>query len=535
MSELKNKLMNAGKLVGSGRVSRRDFMQLAIAAGLTIPAASALFVKSVRAQPKQGGVARFGLAHAATTDNLDPGSWPDTFTQTAFWGAGCNSLTIIDHTGDIVPDFAESFEPDEGAKKWVFKLRRGATFHDGRDVTADDVVASYRLHMGEDTGSAAKSLLEAITDIQPDGPETVVFTLREANADFPFIASDYHLPILPAKDDGSADWQSGNWTGAFTLEEFEPGVSARLIRNPNYFKEGQPYFDEVEFIGIPDTAARINALQTGDVHFIGRPDLKTLNLLSRAPGIEIIEQTGYAHYVIPMHTNVAPFDNVDVRLALKYAIDRQDIVNKVFLGHGTPGNDNPIAPNIKFATDPDPKHVYDPERAKSHLQKAGLSSLSVDLSTSDAAFAGAVDAAALYKEHAAAAGININVVREPADAYWDNVWLKKPFCFSYWSGRPTADWMFSTAYAADAEWNDSMWKNPRFNELLVDARAETDEETRAAMYAEMQEILHTEGGVVVMVFNNFIHAHSDKLGHDEVAANWENDGLKVAERWWFTE
>jgi peptide/nickel transport system substrate-binding protein len=80
-----------------------------------------------------------------------------------------------------------------------------------------------------------------------------------------------------------------------------------------------------------------------------------------------------------------------------------------------------------------------------------------------------------------------------------------------------------------------MWNNPRFNELMVSARAETDEETRAAMYAEMQTILHTEGGVIVMVFNNILHAHSDKLAYVDLAANWENDGLKVAERWWFTE
>lgn len=534
MSELKHKLSLAEKLVGRG-VSRRDFMQLAIAAGLTVAAADALFVKAVRAQPRQGGVARFGLAHGATTDNLDPGSWPDTFTQTAFWGSGCNSLTVVTHTGDIAPDLAESFEPAEGARKWVFKLRRGTTFHDGKPVTPQDVVASFRHHMGDDSGSAAKSLLESVTDIQGDGPETVIFTLKEANADFPYIASDYHIPILPSKN-GAADWQSGNWTGPFSLEEFQPGVNARLKRNPNYFHEGKPYFDEVEFIAIPDTAARINALMTGDVQFIGRPDLKTLTMLERSPGVKVIEQTGYAHYVIPMHTTVAPFDNVDVRLALKYAIDRQDIVNKVFLGHGTAGNDNPIPPQgVKFAINPEPVHSYDPERAKSHLQKAGLSSLSVDLSTSDAAFAGAVDAATLYKEHAAAAGIDINVVREPADAYWDNVWLKKPFCFSYWSGRPTADWMFATAYAKDAAWNDSKWDNPRFNELMVSARAETDEETRAAMYAEMQTILHTEGGVIVMVFNNILHAHSDKLAYGDLAANWENDGLKVAERWWFTE
>ena len=107
------------------------------------------------------------------------------------------------------------------------------------------------------------------------------------------------------------------------------------------------------------------------------------------------------------------------------------------------------------------------------------------------------------KEHAKACGIDINVIREPDDGYWDNVWLKKPFVASYWSGRPTCDWMFTTAYAADAAWNDTFWKNPRFNELLVAARAETDEAKRAAMYAEMQQLLHDDGGLINLVFNSY--------------------------------
>ena len=138
-----------------------------------------------------------------------------------------------------------------------------------------------------------------------------------------------------------------------------------------------------------------------------------------------------------MNVTVAPFDNVNVRMALKYAIDRKAIVDKVFYGHGTPGNDNPIAPTIQFAIDPQPRHDYDPEKAKAYLKKAGLDSLKVDLSVADAAFAGAVDAALLYKDSAAKAGIDINVIREPDDGYWDNVWLKKPWCMSYWNGRPT--------------------------------------------------------------------------------------------------
>ena len=122
----------------------------------------------------------------------------------------------------------------------MFKLRKGVTFHDGKEVTANDVVASFRHHMREDSKSAAKSLLEPIADIKADGKETAVFTLSGGNADFPYIASDYHIPIMPAKDDGSVDWQSGVRTGPFVFDAWEPGVRAKLKRNPNYYKEGHP-------------------------------------------------------------------------------------------------------------------------------------------------------------------------------------------------------------------------------------------------------------------------------------------------------
>lgn len=519
-----------------GRISRREFLGRAAALGVGTALATTMLsqVGFAQSAPKKGGFARFGMAHGATTDSLDPGTYPDTFTQCAFWGAMSNSLTDVDDKGEVQGDLAESFESSDGAKKWTFKLRKGLTFSNGKSVTAEDVVASFRHHMGKDSKSAVKSLLEAVADIKADGADTVVFTLSAGNADFPYIASDYHIPVMPQKD-GVADWQSAVRTGPFVLERFEPGVRAKLKRNPNYHKNGKPYFDEVEFLALTDVTARTNALTTGEVHFIGRCDLKTLNLLQRNTGIEIDVLTGSGHHVLPMNVNVPPFDNNDVRLALKYAIDREDIAKKVFLGYATPGNDNPIPPppSIKYAIDPQPRFTYDPEKAKAHLKKAGLSSLKVDLSAADAAFAGAVDAAVLYKEHAAKAGIDINVVREPNDGYWSNVWLKKPWCASYWTGRPTCDWMFTTAYAADAAWNETHWKHPRFNELLVQARAETDDQKRAAMYAEMQQLIHDEGGNIVLVFNNFVSAHSKKLAHGKVAANFENDGLRIAERWWF--
>jgi len=167
------------------------------------------------------------------------------------------------------------------------------------------------------------------------------------------------------------------------------------------------------------------------------------------------------------------------------------------------------------------------------FKKAGVTGHTFNLHAADAAFAGAVDVAILYKEQAAKAGINIKVIREPNDGYWSDVWLKKEWCFSYWWGRPTEDWMFSTTYAANSNWNEGFWKNDRFNELLKTARAELDEKKRREMYVEMQRIVRDEGASVIPLFPSDIMATTTKLKHENVAANIEMDGCKLPERWWF--
>ena len=270
------------------------------------------------------------------------------------------------------------------------------------------------------------------------------------------------IPILPAKPDGTADWQSGNRTGAFVFNSsILPDAQWPTEGSPTS-KSGKPHFDEVTFLTLADVGARTNALTTGEVDWIGRCDLKTLGMLKRDPHVAIAEYTGYGHYVFPMMVDKPPFDNVDVRTALKYALNREEITKKIFFGHAKAGNDNPIAPGVKFSINPKPQFAYDPEKAKFHLKKAGMSNLKVDLSIAEAAFNGAVDAAVLFQQHAKAAGIDINVIREPDDGYWDNVWLKKAWCGGYWSGWPTCDWMFTTVYATGAAWNETHYANPKF-------------------------------------------------------------------------
>jgi peptide/nickel transport system substrate-binding protein len=236
-----------------------------------------------------------------------------------------------------------------------------------------------------------------------------------------------------------------------------------------------------------------------------------------------------------MLTNVAPFGDVNVRRALKYGLDRQEMVDKILQGHGTVGNDSPIGPANQYYHAEMEQLEFDPDKSKFYLREAGLDSLDIDLSASNAAFEGAVDAAQLFQASASQSGININVVQEPADGYWSNVWMNKPFCASYWSGRATEDWMFSTAYEQDAPWNDSQWDSDdsaRFQELLLLARAELDSDTRREQYHEMQQILRDDGGVLLPMFANNVQAVNNRISSPEtVGGVWQMDNGRMAERW----
>ncbi|WP_328187210.1 ABC transporter substrate-binding protein [Marinobacter sp. OP 3.4] len=527
---------NLDRQARTGMVSRRDFLKTAAAAGIVASGAGALAVPAFGAgpedAPKRGGHFRLGLSRGSTTDTLDPAKFADVFMQSVGFAIH-NYLTELTEDGELVGELAESWEPAPDATRWVFHLRKGVTFHNGKSLTAADVVASFNHHRGENSQSAAKGIVDPIASIETDGPHTVIFNLKSANADFPAITSDYHMAILPEKG-GEIDPDSGIGCGGYILQNLEPGVEAVVTRNPDYWKSDRAWFDKITFLAITDTAARTNALRTGQIDAMDRVDLKTVNLLKMDPNLEVNSVDSDQIYYFPMDTQAAPFNDNNVRLALKHAVDREDLVERVLKGYGRVGNDHPIGASYRYFADL-PQRQYDPDKARHYLKKAGMDSLTVDLSTSSAVFTGAVDAAVLFKEHAAQAGININVRREPADGYWDNIWRKRPWCMSYSSPRATADWFFSQYYSADAAWNDTNWKNQRFNELLVAARAELDEDKRAGMYAEMQRLIHDDGGSVAPAFSAYVSAARTNVGHGRIAMNRDMDGNRIAERWWFKD
>ncbi|RKF16795.1 ABC transporter substrate-binding protein [Roseovarius spongiae] len=513
-------------------LSRRAFIQRALSTGVSLSAATVLADRALAATPVRGGHMRFGIGHGSSTDVLDPGKVLNGLLSATHY-AVTNTLTEVDTDGRLIPKLATEWDATPDARIWTFKLRQGVTFHDGKPLTTDDVIASINHHRGEDSSSSAKTMVAAITDVKADGPDRVVVELSGGDADFPFKLSSFNFPIYAARADGSLAFEDGVGVGAYKLTGFEPGVRATFERNPDYWNAERGHFDSAELISIKDVTARTNALRTGAIDGMDRVELKTAARLRELAGIDVHEVESKTHYTFPMHTNAAPFDDNHVRMAVKLGLDREAMLQTILFGHGQVGNDHPISSAYPYFDADLAQRAHDPDKARWHLKQAGLDSVALTLHASDAAFPGAVDAAVLYKEQAAAAGIDITVKREPSDGYWSEVWMQKPFCACYWPGYATQDSIFTQAYAKGASWNDTLWDNARFDSLLVQARSELDPATRGALYAEMQALLRDDGGVVVPFFANDVFAVSDKVGMGQVSNNYEVDGRLFLERWWF--
>ena len=513
----------------SGRMSRREFLGRTSTLALTLTASSSLFGSAFAATPKKGGHMRLGMGHGSTTDTLNPATIENGAQWVAAYGVA-NTLVELAADGSLIPALATEWGASDDAKTWTFKLRKGVEFHNGKTMTSEDVIASINFHRGKDTKSVGKIIMDAVTEVRADGPHALVIELSGGNADFPFNFNEAVFGIYPANGD-TIDWQSGG-SGGYKIKDANPGSRYLFERNPNYWKDGSAHADTIELLTLADSNARNSALLTGAVDVIDQVDLKTVTLMARAPNITIEEGAGPLHYVFPMQTKVAPFDNPDLRKALKFAIDREEMVKKILIGHGVVGNDNPIGPSYRFYASDIEQTKYDPDKARHHMEKSGLAGTKIPLRVADAAFAGAVDAALLYQASAAKAGIEIDVVREPNDGYWSNVWNKKPWCASYWGGYTTADTMLTTGYAAGAAWNDTQWDNPQFDKLLVAARAELDNEKRAEMYRDMQIMLRDDGGVIAPMFATAVTARNDKIAHGEQSWVRAFDGRRIMERWW---
>ena len=514
--------------IKKGSVSRRDFLSATSALGATTALGLVFPSRAAYGAPKRGGTLKLGLAGGHTTDTMDPLTSVDNVQVILCW-ATYNNLVELNAKREAIPELAESWDAEPGAKVWHFNLRKDAEFHNGKALDADDVIYSLNRHRGPDTKSGSAGLMKSITDIKKTSKRQVRVELSGGNADLPYIFSAFHLCIVPADFD---DWANPVGTGAYRLVSYEAGVRAAGERNPNYWKADRAHVDAYQVTAINDETARLNALRTDEVHISSLVTSRLAGKLDSEPDINVVRSPGPQHYSMPMDIRAAPYSDNHVRQALKYSIDRAEVLKRIASGYGSLGNDHPIGPSDPFYNHELPIRPHDLDKAKWHLQQAGMESLTVDLSTSEAAGPGGSDIAVLLKESAKSAGITVNVVQEPADGYWSNVWLKKPFMMSFWNGRETTDMMLTLGYSSESSWNESHWDRPDFEAKLAEARALLDFAKRREIYWDLQRMLSEEGASVIPLFNDFLDGYSTQVGGAVPDAARATVGARPIERCW---
>jgi peptide/nickel transport system substrate-binding protein len=481
--------------------------------------------------PKKGGTLRIGMEGGSPSDSLDPRTYADSIPismSLMLW----NNLVEVADNGDAVGELFESWEVKPGATDWTFNIRKGITFTSGKTLDADDVIYSINMHRGE-TKSPAKSLMADISDIKKINANQVQILMSNGNLDLPFNLSDYHIIVVPA---GTTDFSKPDGTGAFTLEEFQPGVRATFKRKPgNYWKPNRGNFDRVELRYIGDAAARTQALVTGQVDIINRVDPKTAGLLAKNKNLRISRTPGMGNrFAFVALSDQAPYNNKDLMLSLKYGIDRKKIVDNVFSGYASIGNDHTVGTKMKYYDTKQKQIAYDPDKAKFHFKKSGITS-GVELQVSEGAFSGATDSGQIYQESLAKAGINMDLKRVSGDGYWDNVWLKQPFCAVYWGNRPTIDNQLTSTFFGGLKnpWNDTHFQNEEFSKLLVAARVEMDQKKRGDMYARCQSLIAENSGMVCFAVQDYLDACTTKLQGLTISGRYDMADDRIAEKGWF--
>ncbi|MBI5275770.1 MAG: ABC transporter substrate-binding protein [Burkholderiales bacterium] len=488
--------------------SRRDVLAMLAAGGMQ--AALAGGIASVAAQahaqtPRKGGRIKVAGATAAVSDTLDPAkqsNHTDYIRGFMFY----NGLTYLDGSLTPQPSLAEEFTTKD-AKTWVFKLRKGVTFHDGKPLTPQDVIFSIMRHKVAATGSRAKVLAEQVEEITATGPNEVTMRLSSPNADLPVVLGTYHFHIVK---DGTTDFNAGIGTGPYKVKEFKPGVRSIAVRNESYWKNNRPYVDEIEYVGIGDESARINALLAGELDLIGSVNPRSIDRIMATGKHSIFETKAGTYTDLVVRLDQSPGNNPDFVMALKSLFNREQMVKSILIGRGVVANDQPIDPSNRFYFKGLKQRPYDSDRAKFHFAKSGVGSTPIPVVVSPAA-TNSVEMGLVLQYAAKQIGMNLDVRRMPADGYWSQHWMKHPVGFGAINPRPSADVLLTSFFKSDAPWNESAWKNPKFDQLLIAARGEPDTARRAQMYADMQVMIHESSGIGIPFFMSNIDGHTKRL------------------------
>jgi peptide/nickel transport system substrate-binding protein len=437
-----------------------------------------------------------GFIGGGAAESFDPGQ----AGVSGYIGAA-RDMAMYDRLSQIRPDLsgvdlmlAESFEPNSDNTEWTIRLKSGIEFHDGKSLTADDVIYTIR-RAAKDPAHGAYVLTQPmkVKELQKMDELTVRIPLNRAIAELQdSFFTPYGWGIL---QDGTTDFTKPVGTGPFMFDSFTPGQSGLLKKNPNYWQSGVPYLDELEFQSIPDENARYNALLSGELDAISDMSYAHAKEQQASGAVNVLEGKGPSCVYITMAVDLKPFDDKRVRQAMRLIADREELVNNVQLGFGAVGNDLFGAAGVQYFADDIPQRTQDIEQAKSLLKQAGAEDLRVTLYSSTWG-PGMLESATVFAEQAKAAGVTIDVNNSPADTYLTNKYLKVNFGQSYAGYYPLGIW-YNLQLVTGGIWNETHWNFDSFDQLVFDAQGESDPGKAQEKYTEAQQIIWDEGGNLI--------------------------------------
>ncbi|MGW0748124.1 ABC transporter substrate-binding protein [Streptomyces sp. NPDC002587] len=498
MNDARSSLDRRGFLIATGASALA--LTAACGTGSTAPDAK----NAVEGAPRQGGRLRAAFAGGGANETLDPHA-ANLFVDAARAKALFDKLADFGADLAAVPRLAEKWEPDEALDTWRITLRKAA-FHDGRPVTAEDVLHSYRRIADPKGTFRAKASLEPI-DLDASravDPSTVEFKLKRPYAEFPNVLAAFGTYIVP-KDAASFDEPIGS--GPFSFVSFKPGSSLVVKRNDAYW-EGAPHLDELEFVVAGEESARVSALLGGQVEYAHELNPATARTHQGKGKIEIVRLPGSAMQGFVMKTDRPPFNDPRVRQAFFLIADRKELVDGALSGAGEIGNDL-FGKGYEYYPAGLPQRTQDLDKARALLKEAGAEGLRVTLDTAPAA-TGFVEAAGIFKEQAAKAGVTVEIKVGNKDTYWKDI-LNNGTLASYRSGAMPIESHISQRLLTGSTTNATKWQQRDFDDLYQQAQSTRDVTQRGALYERMQRRLYDEGGFLIWGFADWIVATSPKV------------------------
>ncbi|WP_405966160.1 ABC transporter substrate-binding protein [Streptomyces sp. NBC_00015] len=452
-------------------------------------------------KPTQGGRLRAAFAGGGAGETLDP-HLANLFADAARAKALYDKLADFGADLSARPRLAENWEANKTLDRWQVTLRK-ATFHDGRPVTAADVLYSYRRIADPEQAFRARASLEPI-DLDASratGERGIEFVLKRPTAEFPNVLAAFGAYVVPENSGESGGFDTRPiGSGPFRFVSFTPGRSAVFRRYDDYW-EGAPHLDELEFVVANEESARVNALLGGQIEYAHELNPTTARAHEGKGQIAIVRLPGSAMQGFAMKTDRAPFDDQRVREAFFLIADRRELVDGALSGAGVIGNDL-FGKGYEYYADGLPQRGPDLDRARALLKQAGAENLKVTLDTSAVA-AGFIEAASVFRDQARKAGVTIDVKVGSKDSYWADILDNGTLC-CYRSGAMPVEAHISQRLLSDSTTNATKWKHKDFDALYQQAQSTRDKTERAAVYERMQRRLYTEGGFLIWGFADWI-------------------------------